>query len=333
MIKKNNLYEKYSMSQPREQRRDEARINAAKLLSKILVKQFLSTNPNLDITKCEVNKGKNANLNIDQKLMGQVQLHPNVKSAICATVFGDGSIALQKGYANARIQYRHSTRQTDWFLWKSLGPFGKFTTENSIQFQAPDGKQKSARRLPGELLGKLKVSTSADPIITSLYKILAPNGQKTIQRSWLNHMTSWFLVTLWLDDGSLVGGSREGVICVNGLSLQEANILAEYIRVVWDVECKAVVYTSRTSKTNFESPQIEFADLDNLEKFLRIVAPLIPVKSMIYKVCLYPLDNTRLQRWTSDLKQMVRPEWHDEIDQIYAYYVITKGELSPEIDS
>ena len=45
---------------------------------------------------------------------------------------------------------------------------------------------------------------------------------------------------------------------------------------------------------------------------------IIPVKSMLYKVCLYPIKSSHLQRWTSELKTLVRQEWHAEIDQIYS---------------
>jgi len=41
---------------------------------------------------------------------------------------------------------------------------------------------------------------------------------------------------------------------------------------------------------------------------------------MLYKVCFYPESVSLQQRWASqDLKKLVRPEWHDELDKIYSY--------------
>lgn len=312
------MTQKKEDSDKKKRKKKPEQIAAAKRIVSLMVNEFKKDNQIVDLERLDVNKGLNQNLNIENKEMGQIQLHPNLKSVICATVFGDSSIAIHKGYSNARIQYRHSTRQREWFLWKTFNVFGKFITDNSIQFQLPDGYQAKTKPLPGEILGKLKVVTAVNPTFTQLMPILAPNNKKKMSRSWLNHMTSWFLVTLWIDDGSLTSGGRQGVICVNGGTTEDANILAEYITVVWGAKCKVANYKSRESETNPDSPKIEFVDLDNLEIFLRIVAPLIPIKSMLYKVCLCPLDNIRRQRWTSELKQLVRPDWHDKIDEIYA---------------
>lgn len=319
----------------RDYNRDESRTIAAKQFVSIIVGQFKTTVQLDDISLKSgeiANRGANTNVQLDQKAIGQIVIDPNILSVICGTIFGDGSIAQDKGFANARVQFRHSTRQTPWFLWKALVPFKKFVNETSIQMQAPDGFQKKAQRLPGECLGKLKVVTKVDTVFTKLLPILIVDGKKTIQRSWLNYMTPWFLVTLWLDDGSLTAGAREGNISINSSSVAEAKTLVDYLRVVWGVECKVQQYPSRRTASNPKAPDITFIDLDNLEKFLRIVAPLIPVKSMLYKVCLNPLDPVRLQRWTSELKTLVRPDWHDELDKIYSYYALTKGEFTDEID-
>jgi hypothetical protein len=40
---------------------------------------------------------------------------------------------------------------------------------------------------------------------------------------------------------------------------------------------------------------------------------------MLYKVCFCSLDRSRQQRWASELKTLVREEWHDTIEKYLAY--------------
>jgi|NOAtaT_6_FD_contig_121_28483_length_1685_multi_3_in_0_out_0_1 hypothetical protein len=312
--------------------RDSVRIEKAKQLMQILIREFKkNNNVTVDPETLTIDYGANNQVKLEGKNPRKIDLHPNILSIVCAGIIADGSINKNKGYANPRVQYRHSTRQIEWYLWKTLYPFSRFLTPNSPQFQLPDGKQAEAPRLPNEVLGKVKVATCVNSEITKVFALIAPDGKKTIERSWLNHMTSWFLLVLWLDDGSLhCEGGRQGSIALNSVTLKEAEVLANYIKVVWGVECKAVSYKSKETTKKPESPQIDFQSIEALEDFLRIVAPLVPVKSMLYKVCLSPLDDARRQRWITELKTLVRSDWHDEIDKIYCFDTIIQRQ-SPDL--
>lgn len=279
---------------------------------------------NLDVNKLTPTLPMNLiNVDLKQKEMSQIQLNPVIISSVCGMVFGDGSLSIHKNFVNARLQIRQSTRQTEWFMWKSLCILNQFIAINdgdhtSICVQKPDGYQRQQTAIGGETLGKWKVLTKVDPELTKLYNILYSNNHKTFKRSWLNHMNNYFLMVLWLDDGSLIGG-RQGVLSLNNTPLEQANILVDYMKTVWDINSEAVIVQSKETKTNPKPVAITIKDLDNLEKLLRIIAPIIPVKSMLYKVCLYPKDSSRLQRWTSELKTLIRPEWHAYLDKYYAY--------------
>jgi hypothetical protein len=285
-------------------------------LSKI--NEFRYRYPNLDVSNLAPATFPQTlkNVNLTDKQMAQLPFDPIVLSAICGSLFGDSSIAINKGYANARIQYRHSTRQSDWFMWKTFCIYKEFINDTSICWQKSDGFQKQVPVKEGEILGKWKVATKGDEKLTKLYNIICPKKTKELQRFWLNHMNNYFLMTLWLDDGSLVG-QRQGILSCNNTPIDQAKILANYISKVWEVECKVVEVPSKATATLLQPVQIVINDLDNLEKFLRIIAPIVPVKSMLYKVCLYPIESSRLQRWTSELKTLVRQDWHADIDQIY----------------
>jgi len=260
-------------------------------------------------------------VDLSTKQMSQINLNPVVVSSICGMVFGDGSLNINKGYTNARLQIRQSSRETDWFLWKAVYILNEFTTETSICFQKPDGYQRQAPPIGGETLGKWKVLTKVDPELTKLYNILCTDGHKTLKRVWLNHMNNYFLMTLWLDNGSL-NGHRQGVLSLNSTPLDQALVLVNYLDKVWDIKSEATIVESKKTATNKEPVAITISNLDNLEKLLRIIAPIIPVKSMLYKVCLYPLDSSRLQRWTSELKTLIKPEWHDYLEKYYAYLTL-----------
>jgi hypothetical protein len=287
-------------------------------IADIWIKEFKKRYPNLDVHKLTPTKpAKMDTVNLSNKRMANLHLHPVTVSVVCGTLLGDA--AVDKSSKTPRIHMRHSSRQTDWFLWKTLCALGDFVEKTSVCFQLPDGKQKEAGKLPGEALGKWKMATLRLSDMTSLLDIIAPGKKKVVERSWLNHMNDYFLMTFWLDDGSLTTYGREAVFCVNNLSRDEADIIVDYLYKVWDVKCIVRSVPSRITNTNLDPIEIALEGLDNTEKFLRIVAPIIPVESMLYKVCFCPLDRSRQQRWASELKGLVRPEWHDTIDKYINY--------------
>lgn len=296
------------------------KLSALRILIDIEISAFKKKYPNLNVNSLEPKYPSNIDIkSLEGKDMGKINLHPVTLSVLCGTVFGDSNLAIPSGYKNARVQYNHSTRQTEWFMWKSLCPFGSLIYETGIGFRLPDGKQQESS-IPNELLGKWHVASCANPELTKLHSEIAPKNVKTIKRYWLNHMNDYFLMTLWLDDGSLYNG-RQGILCLNSMPVDQAEILAKYIKNVWKVECTVQDVPSRATKTNPNPIQIAIDDLDALENLFRIIAPIIPVESMLYKVCIVSIDRSRQQRWASELKTLVREEWHDTIDKQINYRI------------
>ncbi len=133
-------------------------------------------------------------------------------------------------------------------------------------------------------------------------------------------------MTLWLDDGSLTNkpfllrkeqsaGYGQGYFCLNSTPKSELEIFIHYIKTVWKIDCKL-------EQLQGNQYRIAISDETNLYKLMQVIAPLIPVKSMLYKVCFYPINKTLLERWTTEIKKLVREEWHDEIDKQYFYHAI-----------
>jgi len=51
---------------------------------------------------------------------------------------------------------------------------------------------------------------------------------------------------------------------------------------------------------------------------LKLIAPIIPVKQMLYKIMFVPKNNLPLlQRWTSEVVDLVQTEFKDQLQQDY----------------
>ena len=49
----------------------------------------------------------------------KVPLSDRTKEIILGTLLGDGSLKIQKKYKNARLQFRHTEKDSEYFFWKS----------------------------------------------------------------------------------------------------------------------------------------------------------------------------------------------------------------------
>ncbi len=259
------------------------------------------------------------NVNLSKKQMAQVPIDEIPKSILCGTVLGDASFRVDQGYANARFQSRHSTRQYTWFTWKYLVILKDFTDRDAVIFQKSDGYQSKSELKPGEniqIIGKLKIASKADPKLTELHKILCVKNRKQIQRFWLNHMNNYFLMTVWLDDGSLTNG-RQGLISFNSAPIDQQNIFREYLLSVWGIET-SLQDTGKVMTNGQPNCRISIDNIESLLTLLRLVAPVIPVREMLYKVFFVPKNNpSLLQRWRTELKGLVRPEFAADVDKFY----------------
>lgn len=261
---------------------------------------------------------KLSSVDLTNKQMAQVPFDDIRKSVLCGTIIGDSSFIIPKNYKNARFQAKHSTRQIAWFTWKYLVLLKELTNESGVQYTPPDGYQLSSPFKDSELvLGKLKIASKADLKLTELHKFICVKNRKTIMRSWLNHMNNYFLMTVWLDDGSLYNG-RQGLISFNSAPEAEQNIFRDYLLAVWEIHTKLEVKSDRPVLTNGQpNYEIKISDQESLERLLRLVAPVIPVREMLYKVCFLPKEQSTLQRWRTELPNLVRPEFKQDIIDFY----------------
>lgn len=222
----------------------------------------------------------------------QVPLSDRVKEIILGTLLGDGSLKLQKKYTNARLQFRHTEKDSEYFFWK-VKELNEVAGEKSVNLQKPDGYSKN---------NKLRFLGKTLPALTQLYELTHKKNTLDIRRRWLNNMSAISLMVWWCDDGSLIGeGGRKGVFCTDSFDKESVKIIAQYLHKVWNIQTKvAPIDRSRGSKQE-QYWRLWIHSTEDLKNFLRIILPHIPVKTMLRKVLLLYKDSQMQQRWISEV--------------------------------
>lgn len=128
------------------------------------------------------------------------------REIILGSLLGDGSLMLPKPYKNARLEFRHSIVQKEYFFWKAR-ELKEISGEKSCRKQPPDGWSTEE---------KLHYHSLSHPMVTELYQLTHRDRELIFHEGWLKLLTPLSLLVWWLDDGSLVKNSRQGIICCEG---------------------------------------------------------------------------------------------------------------------
>ncbi len=225
----------------------------------------------------------------------QVPLSDRTKEVILGTLLGDGSLKKQKNYANVRIQFRHSEKDSEYFFWKAK-QLQEIAGNKSVNLQKPDGYSKN---------NKLRFLSRALPALTQLHELTHKKNTLRIRRMWLNNMTPLSLAIWWCDDGSLIGeGGRKGVFCTDGFDKESVKVLAQYLDKVWNIRTKVAPVGRKRDGKQEQYWRLWIQSPEELKKFLRIIIPHIPVKSMLRKALLLYKDSQLQQRWISEVTSL-----------------------------
>jgi hypothetical protein len=233
-----------------------------------------------------------------QKVSERLPLSDRCKAIIMGSILGDGSLKLHSRYRNARFSFRHSISQKEYFFWK-VGELKEISAERDVwQQQDKDAWGKD----------KLRYQSAALPSLTELYHLTHPHGKFRIRRKWLNRLTPLSLCVWWLDDGSLLNG-RQGVLCTDGFSYDELLLIVRYFRTVWGLSPRI----GRVSQVGPRAGQhrLWLRSQEDLQEFLRLIVPHVPVVSMLKKVMLLYSDPNFQQRWISEVAQSTA--WNEAI--------------------
>ena len=221
-------------------------------------------------------------------------LSKNVRDIILGSLLGDGSLAINPKYKNPRFSFRHSIKQKEYFFWK-VEMLKEICGESCYWLQG------SEKKPDGWGTAKYRFQSKALSSLTEIYNLTHKrvSGTKVrITRKWLNQLSPLSLAIWWQDDGSLVSDSRQGVICTDGFSLEEIEIINQYFKKVLNIETKI----GRVS--NQEKYRIWIRSSEELKKFLRIIIPHVYVKSMLYKILLTYKDSQIQERWISEVEKL-----------------------------
>ena len=129
-----------------------------------------------------------------------------------------------------------------------------------------------------------------------IYNLTHCKGKFCIKENWLKFLTPISLLIWWLDDGSLVKNSRQGVFCTEGFNRKDLSVLCKYQKQRWNIKAQI----GKRGKYF----QIRIYSTEELKKFLHIILPYLEVENMLLKVILLYKDKTLQQRWISEIVQL-----------------------------
>ena len=243
---------------------------------------------------------------LSRKRFSNISLSDECKQVILGSLLGDGCISIHKGYVNARVQIRHSIIQDDYMKWK----FHKLSEVAPPKLQyskQPNGFSKNQ---------KVNFMSKAMSELTEIHEIVSKRNTNTlnIKRSWLNHIDKLGLLIWWLDDGSIIGGRKQGVFCSEGFTYDDHKILEKYLRVVWKIDTRIGHYT-RDDTPNKMYYRLFIKNRESLEALFHLIMPLMTEPTMIRKMALYKHPDLQ-KRWISEMKTAM-PTLHKEIDVFY----------------
>ena len=217
-----------------------------------------------------------------------------IRDIILGALLGDGSLAINPKYRSPRFSFRHSIKQKEYFFWK-MEMLKEICGASCYWLQG------SEKKPDGFGTVKYRFQSKASPYLTEIYNLThkGVTGTKVrVTRAWLNQLSPLSLAIWWQDDGSLVSDSRQGVICTDGFSLKEVEIIHQYFKNVLKIETKI----GRIA--NQDKYRIWIRSSEELKKFLRIIIPHIFVKSMLYKILLIYKDSQIQKRWISEVETL-----------------------------
>jgi hypothetical protein len=244
---------------------------------------------------------------IEQAKIQWEKLSDRVRSVLLGTVVGDASVGIYKGYANARVQFRHSEKQTEYFNWKRDILRSEISVDRVAHIENKDTMYQQVTNPKEYGTAKWRYQSQALASLTYLYSMVYENGNgvKVVKRSTLNAMTALSLAVWWQDDGSLVSGQRQGVLCTDGYTEGEVKTIKQYLQVVWGVGTKAYIVREggapKLKVDGAERWRLRMATLGDLEKFLLTIMPHVEVGIMLKKILIKYPDAERQQRWTSEI--------------------------------
>lgn len=222
-------------------------------------------------------------------------LSDQTRAILFGLLLGDGSLKIHQGYKNAKLSFRHSVTQEEYFMWKREKLKAELSTGKDMWYQEKTNSKEFGKQ-------KWRYQSGAKPGLTYLYELTHKGSSElVIRRTWLNQMTPLSLAVWWCDDGSLVGNASQGVFCTDGFKEEDVKVLDKYMKKVWGITTEARSQGLNRADGG-ERFRLWIKTHEDLKKFLRIIMPEIPT-TMLKKVLLLYKDAELQQRWISEIAE------------------------------
>ena len=221
-------------------------------------------------------------------------LSENTRVLLLGSLLGDGSLKIHPLYKNARFSFRHSHTQQHYFMWK-VAQLEEISSDKCMWQQTKNGSD-------GWGTVKWRYQSMALPALTELFNLTHHHGKFLIRRKWLNLLTPLSLAIWWQDDGSIIANGRKGVLCTEGFTQPEVQLLRQYLKAVWHIETVVAPKSAREPS----KVRLWFRSSKQLQSFMRIIMPHIAVEQMIPKFILLYHNHQLQQRWISEVARLSR---------------------------
>ncbi|KAG0608867.1 hypothetical protein M758_8G139100 [Ceratodon purpureus] len=238
--------------------------------------------------------------NLAFKALNQTGLQESTKSVVLGSLLGDSTLHVAKGENDARLLFRISEADEEYFRWKAAA-LEEISSLNSVHLGASN---------------KFLFRSRAVDSLTKIYEVTHSGEELVIRKRWLSHFTPQSLAVWWCDAGSLVAGGRKGELCTDPFSEDRVLVLSKYLEDEWKVHAHVGQLKSTNKDKSVKEAFIYRLTFrtEELKKFLRLVLPHIPVASMLRK-CLVVNHSQALQEsWISEMKAAV-PHFATYIDE------------------
>ena len=200
--------------------------------------------------------------------------------ALAGMTLGDANVYMRQ--KNACIRIDHSTKQTEYCLWK------KEIVEKIIHTRLNNWTHLNPAT--NKEYYHIRFVSLVHPVFTYLYHCFYPDGKKLITRSNLRMLTPLGLAIWYMDDGSLTWHKgmrgnfriiigREAVIAASSRTIEELEIVKKYFKLYWDITVKIYKSQYRMMRQGYKLVM----NVTNFHRFLVLIEPFI-IDSMKYKV-------------------------------------------------
>ena len=148
---------------------------------------------------------------------------------------------------NSNLAIVHSIKQEELFL-KKVEILGDFMGNYKLCTPAPDKRT-------GKVYQTYRGQTKRHKVFTDICNILYIDGVKTITQQYLDKIHSPIALAYWFMDD----GTERGTIATNCFSLEEQELLVEWMSNIWNVSCSLqknkdsyVLHILESSRKHFE---------------------------------------------------------------------------------